>query len=251
MGTSFDSVMTEPQLCAGRTALIVLGCEGALGTAVLSQAPKGMHFIGVDRHLRSSTLTSEQYYSCDFGDRRQLQELVDTLPIEKFDQLILISCVGKFGEETFQADNTFNPDSFYDSLQVNLLSVAHFVAEILTRSHHIPKRRIVVVGSTAANVGSRDLGYGIAKAGLNGLVLSLSKVLASRATTVIGINPGAFESPMSAGVSAARRAKAVQSTHIQRGGGVGEVGSLVHYAAFEAPDYLTGAILNINGGQYA
>jgi 3-oxoacyl-[acyl-carrier protein] reductase len=82
-------------------------------------------------------------------------------------------------------------------------------------------------------------------------VVSLSKVLASRATTVIGINPGVFESPMSAAVSRVRRAKAVQGTHIQRAGTVEEIGSLVRYAAFEAPDYLTGAILNINGGQYA
>jgi NAD(P)-dependent dehydrogenase (short-subunit alcohol dehydrogenase family) len=251
MGTSFNSVMTKRHPRAARTALIVLGCEGALGTAVLAHAPKGMHVIGVDRHVRSGTLNSEQYYRCDFGDRRQLQKLLDALPIKKYEQLILISCVGKFGAETFSADNVFDPDILYQSLQVNLLGVAHFVAEILSRSHQIPKKRIVVVGSAAAHVGSRDLGYGIAKAGLNGLVVSLSKVLASRATTVIGINPGAFESPMSAGVSQARRAKAVQSTHIQRGGTVDEIGNLVHYAAFEAPDYMTGAILNINGGQYA
>jgi 3-oxoacyl-[acyl-carrier protein] reductase len=251
MDTSFNSVAPEHHSRAAETALIVLGCEGALGTAVLSHVPKGMHVIGVDRHPRSSTLTAEQYYSCDFGDRRQLQELLNTLPIGKFDQLILISCIGKFGEETFLPGKVFNQDVLYDSLQVNLLGVAHFAAHILSGSDHIPRRRVVVVGSTAAQVGSRDLGYAIAKAGLNGLVVSLSKALASRATTVIGINPGVFESPMSAAVSKERKTKAVQSTHIQRGGTVDEIGNLVCYAAFDAPDYLTGAILNINGGQYA
>lgn len=233
-----------------RASLIVLGCEGALGAAVLAVAPKGMDLIGVDQHRRSGTLSSRRYYRCNFADRRQIQELLNTIPIKRLDQLILISCIGRFGEETFQTDRAFNPDLFYDSLQVNLLGIAHFVTEILSRSARIPKRRIVIVGSTAAHVGSRDLGYAIAKAGLNGLVVSLSKVLARRATTVIGINPGVFESPMSASVSKARRAKAVQSTHIQREGTVDEIGNLVRYAAFEAPDYLTGAILNINGGQY-
>jgi len=251
MGTSSTSVMAERHANGAKTSLIVLGCEGALGTAVLSLTPKGTDIIGVDRHPRSSTLISHRYYPCDFGDRRQIQRLLDTLPIEKLDQLILISCIGKFGEETFQADKAFNPDTLYDSLQVNLLGVAHFVAEILSRSNHIHRRRIVVVGSTAAHVGSRDLGYAIAKAGLNGLVVSLSKALASRATTVIGVNPGVFDSPMSAAVSTARRAKAVRDTHIQRRGTVDEIGNLVRYAAFEAPDYLTGSILNINGGQYA
>ena len=231
--------------------MIVLGCEGDLGAAVLSLAPGGMDLIGVDRHVRSSTLSSRRYYRCDFGNRRQIQSLLDTLPIKKPDQLVLISCIGKFGEETFQADKAFSPDILYDSVQVNLLGVAHFVAEILSRSDHIVNRRIVLVGSAAAHVGSRDLGYGIAKAGLNGLVVSLSKVLATRATTVIGINPGVFESPMSAAVSRARRDKAVQGTHIQRAGTVDEIGDLVRYAAFEAPEYLTGTILNINGGQYA
>ena len=251
MGTSSNSITTEREPGVGGAALIVLGCEGALGSAIVSHAPAGLYVIGVDRHPRSSTLSPGQYYRCDFADRRQLQELLNILPIEQFDELIVISCVGKFGADTFQADKVFDPDSLYDSLQVNLLSVAHFVAAVVNRSEHIPKRRVVVVGSTAAHVGSRDLGYAIAKAGLNGLVVSLSKVLASRATTVIGVNPGVFESPMSAGVSQARTAKAVQSTHIQRGGTVGEIGNLVCYAAFEAPEYLTGAILNINGGQYA
>ena len=236
---------------APKTSLIVLGCEGALGSAVLSLAPRGMNVIGVDRHPGSSTVISQQYYRCDFGDRRQIEKLLDILPIRKHDRLVLISCIGKFGAETFRADKVFDADTLYDSVQVNLLGVAHFVAEILSRSDHIPRKRIVVVGSTAAHVGSRDLGYAIAKSGLNGLVVSLSKVMASRATTVIGINPGVFESPMSAAVSEVRRARAVQGTHIQRGGTVEEIGSLVRYAAFEAADYLTGAILNINGGQYA
>jgi 3-oxoacyl-[acyl-carrier protein] reductase len=210
-----------------------------------------MDVIGVDRHLRSSTLSCRRYHRCDFGDRRQIQKLADTLPIKRLDQLVLISCIGKFGQETFQADKAFSADTLYDSVQVNLLGVAHLVAEILSRSDHIAKKRIVLVGSAAAHVGSRDLGYAIAKAGLNGLVVSLSKVLASRATTVIGINPGVFESPMSAAVSKARRNKAVQGTHIQRAGTVEEIGNLVRYAAFEAPEYLTGTIVNINGGQYA
>jgi 3-oxoacyl-[acyl-carrier protein] reductase len=210
-----------------------------------------MDVIGVDRQVRSRTLTSSRYHRCDFGDRRQIGKLVDVLPIGKLDQLILISCIGKFGAETFQVRKVFDADILYESLQVNLLGVAHFVAGILGRSAHIPKRRVVVVGSTAAHVGSRDLGYGIAKAGLNGLVVSLSKSLARHVTTVIGINPGVFASPMSAAVSRARTAKAVRDTHIQRAGTIDEIGDLVRYAAFEAPDYLTGAILNINGGQYA
>jgi len=251
MGTSLNSVMAERHARGARTSLIVLGCEGALGTAVRSLTPKGMDIIGVDQHPRSSTLIHEQYYRCDFADRRQIQKLLDTFPIRRLDQLVLISCIGKFGEETFPADKAFNPDIFYESVQVNLLGVAHFVAEILSRADHVAKKRIVLVGSTAAHVGSRDLGYGIAKAGLNGLVVSLSKVLANRATTVIGINPGVFESPMSAAASKARRDQAVNHTHIRRAGTVDEIGNLVNYAAFEAPDYLTGTILNINGGQYA
>ena len=243
--------MTKRRARGARPSLIVLGCEGALGAAVLSLAPSGMDVIGVDRHVHSSTLNSRQYHRCDFGDRRQIHQLLDTLAIGKFAQLILISCVGKFGEQTFQAHKAFCADVLYDSVQINLLGVAHFVAGILSRSDHIRKKRVVVVGSAAAHVGSRDLGYGIAKAGLNGLVVSLSKVLASRATTVIGIDPGVFASRMSAAVSRARTAKAVRSTHIQRAGTIEEIGNLVRYAAFEAPEYLTGAILNINGGQYA
>ena len=158
MGTSLNSVTAKRRASAAKRSLIVLGCEGALGAAVLSHAPKGMAVIGVDRRRRSSSLVSGQYRRCDFGVRRQIQLLLDTLPIEKLEQLIVVSCIGKFGEETFQPHKAFNSDILYDSVQINLVGVAHFVSEILSRSDHISKKRIVVVGSTAARVGSRDLG---------------------------------------------------------------------------------------------
>ena len=55
---------------------------------------------------------------------------------------------------------------------------------------------------------------------------------------------------MSNSVDKQRQQIAIDSTHIKRKGTLKEMSSLVTYALTEAPHYLTGSILNINGGQY-
>ena len=111
--------------------------------------------------------------------------------------------------------------------------------------------RIVIVGSTAGFVGSRDIGYGISKSGLNGLVLSMSKCFAKKNITVIGVNPGIFESAMSTSVSKQRQQSVISNTHLKRAGTISEISNTVLYAALTAPDFLTGSLININGGQYS
>lgn len=109
--------------------------------------------------------------------------------------------------------------------------------------------RIVVVSSAAAHVGSHDLGYGIAKAGLSGLVRSMSKKYAREGISIIGIEPGIFDSKMSAQQSEARRQEAIRQTHLGRPLIIDEIVATTHYAIFEAPDALTGTFIKPNGGQ--
>ncbi|MCU0540624.1 MAG: SDR family oxidoreductase [Oscillatoriaceae cyanobacterium Prado104] len=230
--------------------VIILGANGVLGSAICDRTNLAVDIIGIDIQSTTSITNLKDYFACDIGNRDLVRSTVEQIPFAEYQKVILISCIGKFGEATFQSA-VFDENSLYESIQVNLLGVSHFMvaalkkclaAKILTRA--------IVISSAAAYVGSRDIGYGIAKAGLNGLVLSLSKSLACHNFVVLGINPGIFESKMSVGVALERQAQAVESTHIKRKGKLDEIVNFVTYAAFEAPDYLTGSILNINGGQY-
>jgi 3-oxoacyl-[acyl-carrier protein] reductase len=231
--------------------LIILGVEGVLGSGISCQnRMSNVDILGIDIPEVTRLNQIKYYISCDVRNKHQIQSTVDQIPIHEYEKIILISCIGKFGVETFQTP-FLEEDSLYESVQVNLLGISHFIISLVKKClHQNLSTRIIVVGSAAANVGSRDVGYGISKAGLNGLVLSLSKSLAAQKSVIIGVNPGIFESEMAEKVSLDRQLQAVESTHIKRKGSVNEIINFVTYLALDAPDYLTGSILNINGGQY-
>jgi NAD(P)-dependent dehydrogenase (short-subunit alcohol dehydrogenase family) len=234
-----------------RDLLIILGVDGVLGSGISCQNRMlNVDIMGIDLPEITRLNQIKYYISCDVRNKHQIQSTVNQIPIHEYDKIILISCIGKFGVETFKFP-CLEEDSLYESVQVNLLGVSHFIISLVKKClNQNLSTRIVVVGSAAANVGSRDVGYGISKAGLNGLVLSLSKSLASQNSVIIGVNPGIFESEMAEKVSLDRQLQAVESTHIKRKGSVNEIINFVTYLALDAPDYLTGSILNINGGQY-
>jgi 3-oxoacyl-[acyl-carrier protein] reductase len=141
-------------------------------------------------------------------------------------------------------------DRSAESLQINLNSTAQIAVESTKELLRAGARvRLIVVSSAAARVGSHDISYGVSKAGLEGLVRSLSKAFARQGLTAIGVSPGYFRSAMSAGQNDERSAAAAAASHLGRPVTVEEVVDVLEFALFDAPDAMTGAIVNVSAGQ--
>ena len=233
--------------------VIVLGSEGALGSELIQNLLQKNIFdiVAVDFHKKTQFTNKKiKYHQANFSKPEQIKSLLKNLSSELSGDNILISTIGKFGSDHENVNVDFN--SILETIQINLLGVAQICLEIGNQCVRQNKKlRIVVVGSTAGFVGSRDIGYGISKSGLNGLVLSMSKCFAKNNITIIGVNPGIFESEMSASVSKQRQQSVISNTHVKRAGTISEISNTVLYAALTAPDFLTGSLININGGQYS
>ena len=107
--------------------------------------------------------------------------------------------------------------------------------------------RIVNIASVAGVVGNRgQANYAAAKAGLIGATKSLALELASRGITVNAVAPGIVASPMAEHAFPAERIK--QLVPAQRAGEPEEVAAMVAYLASGAAAYVTGQVLQINGG---
>lgn len=232
--------------------MIVLGANGNLGKELICEFEgRDIDLIGIDKNnpINKSKIKN---LICDLSKPDQILKTIDVLKVGGYEKVIVISTVGLFGSPSFDGDS-FNDQDFCDSVAINLLGVCRFVANLTAKclQSKVEKIRAIIVGSAAANVGSSDFGYGVAKAGLDGFVKSFSKALSSRGLVCIGVNPGIFESTMSKSVSLERQQAAIRATHIKRVGQINEISSVVRYLALEAPDYLTGSIIPINGGQYS
>jgi 3-oxoacyl-[acyl-carrier protein] reductase len=107
--------------------------------------------------------------------------------------------------------------------------------------------RIVSISSLAAIIGNRgQTNYAAAKAGLHGASKSLALELASRGVTVNVVAPGLIESPA---VRQAFTSAQVESlVPMKRVGTAEEVAALVSFLVSEKAGYITGQVLNIDGG---
>jgi 3-oxoacyl-[acyl-carrier protein] reductase len=90
--------------------------------------------------------------------------------------------------------------------------------------------------------------YSSAKAGLIGLTMSVAREVASRNITVNAIAPGWIETPMTAEITPEMREAVLKMIPMQRPGRDLEVAHAVRFLASEEASYITGDVLNVNGG---
>ena len=111
--------------------------------------------------------------------------------------------------------------------------------------------RIINISSIVGQTGNPgQANYVASKAGLIGLTKSLAQEIASRNITVNAIAPGFIETDMTAILSEDLKNNMLGHIPLKRFGQPGEVAAAVKFLASEDAGYITGSVLNVNGGMY-
>ena len=111
--------------------------------------------------------------------------------------------------------------------------------------------RIINLTSVVAqsgNVGQAN--YIAAKAGVIGLTKAVAREYGSRNITVNAIAPGYIETPMTAGLPDAVKQSMLDQIPLKRPGLDQDVASAVAFLASDEAGYITGQVINVNGGMY-
>lgn len=111
--------------------------------------------------------------------------------------------------------------------------------------------RIVNIASIVGQMGNAgQANYVSAKAGLIGLTKSLAQELASRNITVNCVTPGFIETDMTSALAPELQEKMLAAIPLKRFGKPEDIAAAVKFLASDDANYITGAILNVNGGMY-
>ncbi|NBC23163.1 MAG: SDR family oxidoreductase [Gammaproteobacteria bacterium] len=137
------------------------------------------------------------------------------------------------------------------TLAINLVAAADIAFAALP---HFPPAggKIINVSSRGAYRGEPEApAYGASKAALNSLTQSLARALGSRGILVYGVAPGWVETDMAAAHLDGPHGEAIRAqSPLNRAARPGEVAGTIAFLAGDDTDFLTGAIIDVNGASY-
>ena len=111
--------------------------------------------------------------------------------------------------------------------------------------------RIINISSVVGQAGNPgQANYVASKAGLIGLTKALAQEIASRSITVNAVAPGFIQTAMTETLDEKVREKILSSVPLRRIGEANDVAHAVRFLASEEAGYITGHVLNVNGGMY-
>ncbi len=111
--------------------------------------------------------------------------------------------------------------------------------------------RIINITSVVGRTGQAgQANYAASKAGLIGFTLSMARELASRSITVNAVAPGYIETAMTAALDEKQRQALLTHIPLGRPGSDQDVAHAVAFLASPQAAYITGHVLDVNGGLF-
>tara|TARA_Y100001968_G_scaffold183624_1_gene168202 strand:- start:408 stop:1157 length:750 start_codon:yes stop_codon:yes gene_type:complete len=109
--------------------------------------------------------------------------------------------------------------------------------------------KIINISSIVGQIGNKgQTNYVASKAGIDGITKTLSKELGSRGINVNSVSPGYIETNMTDRLSEKIKNELYEKISLKRFGNAKEVASLVNFLISDEASYITGQIINLDGG---
>ena len=232
---------------------LVTGATGAIGQAIAETLHKMGATIAIsgtkkeNLELLANKLSERVHlFACNLVSMEAVEKLVPNVEriCSRID--ILVNNAG------INRDNLIMrmPDEAWDDvMKVNLeapFRLMRAVSKPMVRSRW---GRIINISSTVGSIGNPgQANYAASKSGMFGLSKTVAIELASRNVTVNCVAPGLIASPMSDTILPAHKEELEKRIPLRRIGLPEEVAAAVGFLASKEASYITGHVLQVNGG---
>src|SRR5579863_1446294 len=169
--------------------------------------------------------------------------------IERFGKVeILVNCAGITRDTLMLRMKRADWDAVLDTNLTGAFLLTQAVLSPMLRNRW---GRIINISSVVGRTGQAgQVNYAASKAGMIGMTRSIAREVASRGITVNAVAPGYIETPMTAVLSEDLRKGMIASIPLGRPGTDVEVAQSVVFLASDAAAYITGHVLDVNGGMF-
>jgi 3-oxoacyl-[acyl-carrier protein] reductase len=134
-------------------------------------------------------------------------------------------------------------------MQTNLTSAYLCIQQVSSSMLKQRWGRIINIASVFGQMGQAgQANYSASKAGLIGLTMAIARELGSRNITCNAVAPGFIETAMTEVLGDEFKQNAAKQIPLGRVGSVDDVANAVAFLASDEASYITGHVLNVNGG---
>jgi 3-oxoacyl-[acyl-carrier protein] reductase len=189
----------------------------------------------------------------DLSKSRQAQKLVET-SINKMGRIdVLVNNAGMFRAHPVQSTDFKDwVSAWEETIAVNLFGAAHVLYGAARQMIEQGGGRIINISSRGAFRGEPEApAYGASKAGMNAMSQSMAKALAPYNILVFAVAPGFVETERIAKKTIGSIGDEIRKqSPFQRMATPEEVAQIVLFLASDAPPFMSGGIIDVNGASY-
>jgi 3-oxoacyl-[acyl-carrier protein] reductase len=239
----------------GKVALVTGASRGIGKEIALTLAREGSNVVIWDLNVELGKEVTEQikklgskalFFRVDISNFEQVSNAVKTAAEEFGGIYILVNNAG-ITKDTLII--RMKEEDWNRVIAVNLNGVFNCTKEVIPVMMKKRWGRIINITSVIGIIGNKgQANYAASKAGIIGFTKSIAKEVASRNITCNAIAPGYIETDMTSGLSESVKEAYIKSIPLARAGTTSDVANLVLFLAQDESSYITGQVINVDGG---
>lgn len=241
----------------GKVALVTGAAQGIGKAIALLLARNGADVVVSDINLDKAQETTNEIegmgrrsfaIKVNVADLKDVERMVEAI-IEQFQRIdILINNAGITRDRLILRMTEEDWDAVLD---VNLKGTFNCTKAAIRYMSKQKSGKIVSIASVTGEMGNPgQANYGASKAGVIGFTKTIAREFAGRGINVNAVAPGYIQTPMTDAIPEKAKEELKRMIPMERLGKPEDVAQAVLFLVSENSSYITGQVLNVNGGIY-